>query len=94
MMVITFTEMIGFCFLGIIIIACIIAGVALGIRTLYDRKFKQNCMDCQYYYLKDVAGAGDCCWYSCKLHSEYNDRHSMNDDYHYRKCDSFKKEGK
>ena len=93
MVVITLSDIIGLIVLGIFIVAIILYGLYLLISSFYDRKFKKNCFECKHYYLQDVAGAGDCCWYNCRLHNEYHkDRHSMNDKYMYRKCKDFEKE--
>lgn len=93
MVVVTIRDMVGIGFVIILIVSFIIGFIIGRIKAWYDVKFKKNCFDCKYYYLQDVAGAGDCCWYNCKLHSEYHkDRHSMNDRYIYRKCEDFEKE--
>lgn len=93
MVVVTLSDIIGLIVLGIFIIAIILYGLYLIISSFYNRKFKKNCFECKHYYLQDVAGAGDCCWYNCRIHNEYHkDRHSMNDKCMYRKCKDFEKE--
>lgn len=89
MVIVTFSDL-----LIIVVIIAFIIGFIIGrIKAWYDSKFKQNCFECKHYYLRNVAGAGDRCWYQCKLHSEFDDTHSFNDHYKYRKCKDFKKEG-
>ena len=79
-LVVLFTVLIAS---AIFIIVCMIQG-------WYNTKFKNNCFKCKHYYLRDVASAGDCCWYSCKCNKDINDQHSMNDNYMYRKCNNYK----
>lgn len=89
MLVITIGDIIGI----IIGTAIITVLVLMRIVDIYFKKSKKwkNCYECENYYLKDVAGAGDCCWYKCKIHN-YEDAHSMNDCTMYRKCKNFKAE--
>lgn len=93
MIVITLSDIIGLVVLGIFIFDIIFYGLYLVVFNFYNHKFKNNCFECKHYYLQDVAGAGDCCWYNCRIHNEYHkDRHSMNDKCMYRKCKDFEKE--
>lgn len=93
MIVITLNDIIWLSIVALAVIVFIIWFIICLIKSWYDKMFKKNCFDCKHYYLQDVAGAGDCCWYNCKIHNEYHkDRHSMNDSYIYRKCKDFEKE--
>ena len=89
MVVITLSEIIKLVVLAILLVAFILFFIISYIKNFIDRKFKHNCFECKHYYLRDVAGAGDCCWYRCKLNKEFDDEHSMNDRYKFRKCKEF-----
>lgn len=95
MLVITIGDIIGI-IIGIIIITVLalmlIKAIIIDIYFKKSKKWK-NCYECENYHLKDVAGAGDRCWYKCKIHN-YEDAHSMNDCTMYRKCKNFKAEEK
>ena len=92
MIVWTIGDIIGCVFLAVLLFLFFIYLIIIIIKSLIDRNFKKNCFECKYYYLEDVAGAGDCCWYNCKIYKEYHkDRHKMNDRYKYRKCKDFDK---
>ena len=93
MLVITLDDIFSISFVIILIVLFIIWLIIIRIKAWYDVKFKKNCFECKHYYLQDVAGAGDCCWYNCRIHSEYHkNRHSMNDNYFYVKCNDFERE--
>ena len=80
-----------------IILLCIVGAFGIGLlagwfKAWYDITFKKNCFKCKYYYLYDVASAGDCSWYKCKKCKEIHDRHSGNTYYRFRKCKEFEEE--
>ena len=86
-----FFKILLICICAIICIGCIVP-IVLKIVNWYNRTFRKNCFECRNYYLSNVASYGDCCWFKCKKHNEFDDRHSMNDRYYYRKCNDFESE--
>lgn len=89
MVIITIEDIIGIIFGILIIVSFAIFIFYSIINNWINKHFKKNCFDCKNYYLKDVAGAGDRCWYSCRKNKNIIDTHSMNDSYKYRKCKDF-----
>lgn len=72
---------------------CVILILIAYIKETYKRKSKRwkNCGECEFYYLKDVAGCGDCCWYGCELDNNIVDRTTISgNNIKYRKCKDYK----
>lgn len=92
MIIVTLSELISLILFTFFIIIMITLMLIVYLKNIYKRKSKKwkNCRDCKFYYLKNVAGCGDRCWYGCKLKEDIEDETTMNTRFIYKKCKDYK----
>lgn len=95
MIIITLSELIILGFFVFFILSIILLIILAHIEEIYKRKSKKwkNCSNCDHYYLKDVAGCGDRCWYGCELKVDITDETTISgNNIKYRKCNDYKEQ--
>ena len=75
--------------IGIFVVIILIGLIVGSIIRLFQKLFMKDCYRCKYYYLKDVASAGDLHWMGCKMFKEYRDAHKSSDEEYFRFCKMF-----
>ena len=94
MFVYTIEDIIGIIVIAVLIIIFVISFIWCLIKRFIDKHFKNNCYDCKYWYLDNVAGAGGIGWYKCKKnYFKGTIEQEFNDSEHYEKCSEFERKG-
>ena len=91
MIIITLSELISLGLFTFFIITMITLMLIVYLENIYKRKSKKwkNCKDCKFYYLRNVAGWGERCWYGCKLKADIEDETTATARFIYRKCKDY-----
>lgn len=76
----------------IFIVIILFSIVASFLLNIFRKLFMKNCCKCKYYYLKDVAGAGDKHWNSCRMFKQFVDERSSTSEDKYRFCKFFEED--
>lgn len=62
------------------------------ILNIFRKLFMKNCCKCRFYYLKDVASAGDKHWNGCRMFKQFEDERSSTSGDKYRFCKFFEED--